>query len=188
MAMRITRRRLLKAGGIAAVAAHLPALSATVLAQDAESHGLSTFGELALPPDFPHFSYVNPKAPKGGLLTVQIKRGGGNQSFDTFNTLNTFVLQGDGAAGMDACFDSLMAGSGDEPGSVYGLLAKSVAVSADKLTYRFRLRPEAKFHDGSRVTAGDAAFSMNLLKSKGHPAYRLMLNELVSVAAGGGEN
>ena len=65
------------------------------------------------------------KAPKGGSITVQIKRAGGNQSFDTFNTLNTYVLQGDGAAGMDACFDSLMAGSADEPNTVYGLLAKS---------------------------------------------------------------
>ncbi|WP_377845872.1 extracellular solute-binding protein [Bosea sp. UC22_33] len=185
MAMRITRRRLLEAAGAATVAGALPQLPQAALAQDAESHGLSTFGELALPPDFPHFAYVNPKAPKGGLLTVQIKRGGGNQSFDTFNTLNTFVLQGDGAAGMDACFDSLMAGSGDEPGSVYGLLAKSVAVSADKLTYRFRLRPEARFHDGSRVTARDVAFSMNILKAKGHPSYRLLLNELVSAEAEG---
>lgn len=185
MAMRITRRRLLEAGGVMAATAALPELSGTVLAQEAESHGLSTFGELGLPPDFPHFPYVNPQAPKGGTLTLQIKQAGGNQSFDTFNTLNTFVLQGDGAAGMDACFDSLMAGSGDEPGSLYGLLAKSVAVSADRLTYRFRLRPEAKFQDGSRVTAKDVAFSLNILKEKGHPSYRLTLNEMVSASAEG---
>lgn len=187
MAMRITRRRLLEAGSIAAASASLPAFGRRALAQENEVHGLSTFGELALPPDFPHFAYVNPNAPKGGTLTIQIKRAGGNQSFDTFNTLNTFVLQGDGAAGMDACFDSLMAGSGDEPGSLYGLLAKSVAVSPDKLTYRFRLRPEARFHDGSRVKAGDVAFTMNLLKSKGHPSFRLILNEMVSATADGEE-
>lgn len=185
MAIRMTRRRLLRTGGALAVGAALPALPDVTLAQEAETHGLSTFGELALPADFPHFAYVNPKAPKGGTLTVQIKRAGGNQSFDTFNTLNTFVLQGDGAAGMDSCFDSLMAGSGDEPGSLYGLLAKSVAVSSDRLTYRFRLRPEAKFHDGARVAAGDAAFTFTLLKSKGHPSYRLILNELVSARAEG---
>lgn len=183
MAMRITRRRLIEAGSLIAASAGLPSLTGPAMAQDAEVHGLSTFGELGLPLDFPHFPYVNPKAPKGGTLTVQIKRAGGNQSFDTFNTLNTFVLQGDGAAGMDACFDSLMAGSGDEPNTVYGLLAKSVAISQDKLTYRFRMRPEARFHDGSRVSAKDVAFSMNLLKSKGHPSYRLMLNELVSAIA-----
>lgn len=185
MAMRITRRRLLEAAGTAAVAGALPGLSGAALAQDAESHGLSTFGELALPSDFPHFAYVNPQAPKGGLLTLQIKQASGNQAFDTFNTLNIWVLQGDGAAGMDACFDSLMSGSGDEPGALYGLLAKSVAVSPDKLTYRFRLRPEAKFQDGSRVTAKDVAFSLNILKEKGHPSYRLTLNEMVSATAEG---
>lgn len=185
MAMRITRRRLLEAAGTAAVAGALPALPGTALAQDAEAHGLSTFGELALPPDFPHFAYVNPKAPKGGTLTLQIRQASGNQSFDTFNTLNIWVLQGDGAAGMDACFDSLMTGSGDEPGSLYGLLAKSVAVSPDKLTYRFRLRPEARFQDGSRVTAKDVAFSLSILKEKGHPSYRLTLNEMVSATAEG---
>lgn len=185
MTTRITRRRLLEAGAATAAAAALPGMGGRVLAQEAELHGLSTFGELALPPDFPHFPYVNPKAPKGGTLTIQIKRAGGNQSFDTFNTLNTYVLQGDGAAGMDACFDSLMTGSGDEPGTLYGLLAKSVSVSPDKLTYRFRLRPEARFSDGSRVTAADVAFSMTILKAKGHPSYRLMLNELVSSLAEG---
>ncbi|MFC5391266.1 extracellular solute-binding protein [Bosea vestrisii] len=183
MAIRITRRRLLEAGGAIAGAAALPASLTTALAQENEVHGLSTFGELGLPPDFPHFAYVNPKAPKGGSITVQIKRAGGNQSFDTFNTLNTYVLQGDGAAGMDACFDSLMAGSADEPNTVYGLLAKSVAVSPDKLTYRFRMRPEARFHDGSRVTAGDAAFTFNLLKSKAHPTYRLILAQMESAVA-----
>ncbi|WNJ89529.1 extracellular solute-binding protein [Bosea sp. 685] len=185
MAMRITRRRVLEASGAALASASLPSFGGPALAQADEVHGLSTFGELALPADFPYFAYVNPNAPKGGTLTMQIKRAGGNQSFDTFNTLNTFVLQGDGAAGMDACFDSLMAGSGDEPGSLYGLLAKSVAISQDRLTYRFRLRPEAKFHDGSRVTASDVAFSMNLLKAKGHPSFRLTLNELVSSKAEG---
>lgn len=183
MTITMTRRRVLKGAALLAGGAALPGMGGRAVAQGVETHGLSTFGELGLPADFPHFPYVNPKAPKGGTLTVQIKRGSGNQSFDTFNTLNTYVLQGDGAAGMDACFDSLMAGSGDEPGTLYGLLAKSVAVSPDRLTYRFRLRPEARFHDDSRVTARDVAFSMNLLKSKGHPSYRLMLNELASATA-----
>ncbi len=183
MTIRMTRRRVLKGAALLAGGTALPGLGGRATAQATETHGLSTFGELGLPADFPHFPYVNPKALKGGTLTVQIKRASGNQSFDTFNTLNTFVLQGDGAAGMDACFDSLMAGSGDEPGTLYGLLAKSVSVSADRLTYRFRLRPEARFHDGSRVTARDVAFSMNLLKNKGHPSYRLMLNELASAQA-----
>ena len=150
---------------------------------ETESHGLSTFGELKYPADFKHFDYVNPAAPKGGTLALQIKRGAGNQNFDTFNTLNIFVLKGDGAAGMDATFDSLMAGSGDDPDGLYGLLAHKVRWSADKLTYRFLLRPEARFHDGSRVTARDAAFSINILKTKGHPSYRSVLSEVLAAEA-----
>ena len=83
-------------------------------APEVESHGLSSFGDLKYPPGFARFDYVRPDAPKGGSFSLQIASLTGNQNFDTFNTLNTFVLQGDGAAGMDACFDSLMTGSGAE--------------------------------------------------------------------------
>ena len=72
---------------------------------------------------------------------------------------------------MTGTFDTLMAGSGDEPDALYGLVAKSVRISDDKLTYRFALRPEARFHDGSKLTAKDAAFSLNILKTKGHPVF-----------------
>ena len=111
----VSRRAFL--AGTAALAALGPRRAALAATEaETESHGLSTFGELKYPADFKHFDYVNPEAPKGGTLALQIKRGAGNQNFDTFNTLNVFVLKGDGAAGMDATFDSLMAGSGDEPG------------------------------------------------------------------------
>jgi microcin C transport system substrate-binding protein len=150
---------------------------------EAESHGLSSFGDLKHGPDFKHFDYVNPSAPKGGALAIQIKQTSGNQNFDTFNTLNIFVLQGDGAAGMGSTFDSLMAGSGDEPDALYGLIARNVRISDDKLTYRFLLRPEARFHDGSKLTARDAAFSLNILKGKGHPVYRSILTQMASAEA-----
>ena len=153
--------------------------------QETETHGLSSFGDLLYPADFPHFAYVNPDAPKGGTLTLQIRSASGNQNFDTFNTLNIFVLRGDGAAGMDMIYDTLMASCADEPSSMYGLLARAVRVSADKLTYKFLLRPEARFHDGSRVTAEDVAFSFNILKEKGHPIYRSLLAKLVSAEAEG---
>jgi microcin C transport system substrate-binding protein len=78
-----------------------------------------------------------------------------------------------------------MTANGDEPDSVYGLLAQSVRVSADKLDYRFRLRPEARFFDGSRVTAADVAFSLNVLKEKGHPIYAQLLREVESANAEG---
>jgi microcin C transport system substrate-binding protein len=178
-----TRRGILK-GGVAIAA--LPAFSRIGFAQEGsetETHGLSSFGDLKYGPDFKHFAYVNPSAPKGGTLAIQIKQATGNQNFDTFNTLNIFVLRGDGAAGMGSTFDSLMAGSGDEPDALYGLVAKSIRISGDKLTYRFILRPEARFHDGSRLTARDAAFSLNVLKDKGHPVFRSILTQLVSAEA-----
>jgi microcin C transport system substrate-binding protein len=186
--MAFTRRTTLKLGSAALGALALPAgVSRALAAGEVETHGLSTFGELALPADFPHFAYVNPQAPRGGVLSIQIKNTSGNQNFETFDTLNIFVFKGDGAAGMDATFDTLMAGSGDEPGSMYGLVADKVRISDDKLTYRFHIRPEARFHDGSKLTASDAAFSFNILKDKGHPVYRTILAEFADAEADGDE-
>ncbi|MDB5532670.1 MAG: hypothetical protein JWO28_985 [Hyphomicrobiales bacterium] len=183
--MHLTRRRTLELAAAATASMALPAGSARAAEDWTETHGLSTFGDLALPADFKYFAYVNPNAPKGGTLRLQIRAGSGNQDFETFDTLNIFVLRGSGAAGMDATFDTLMSGTADEPGSLYGLVARSVRISADKLTYRFALRPEARFSDGSRVTAGDAAFSFNILKEKGHPVYRSILRDFAGASADG---
>ena len=160
------RSLLLGAGALGVAAAIRPGC---LLAEEAESHGLSIFGDLKHGPDFRHFDYVRPDAPKGGAFSHQIAATAGNQNFDTFNTLNIFVLRGDGAAGMGLTFQSLMARGLDEPDAMYGLVAAGVRPSFDGLTYRFRLRPEARFGDGSRLTAADVAFSISLLKSKGHP-------------------
>ena len=175
MIMTFTRRAALKAGAAGLLISGLPRPLSALADNSVETHGLSSFGDLALPPDFPHFSYVNPQAPTGGLLSLQITGTSGNQTFDTFDTLNIYSWKGNGAAGMGATFDTLMTANGDEPDSVYGLLAQSVRVSGDKLDYRFRLRPEARFFDGSKVTAADAAFSLNILKEKGHPIYAQLL-------------
>lgn len=179
----ITRRSALKA---AAAGLILPWSAATrrALADDEiQSHGLSAFGDLALPADFKHFDYVNPDAPKGGLLSLQITATGGNQNFDTFDTLNMFSKKGDGAAGMTATFDNLMTSGGDEPDSVYGLVARAVRYTGDKLTYRFLLRPEARFNDGSKLTASDVAFSLQTLKEKGHPTFSQLLSDFESASA-----
>jgi microcin C transport system substrate-binding protein len=109
----LDRRAVVAGAGALGVAAVLTAAGSR--AADVESHGLSTFGDLQLPPDFRHLPYVSPNAPKGGTLSLQIKQTVGNQNFDTFNTLHIYVLKGDGAAGMPGTFDTLMAGSGDEP-------------------------------------------------------------------------
>ena len=177
------RRAMLKASAAGAIVTLLPRSGFAEAAGEIETHGLSAFGELKYPAGFKQFDYVNPEAPKGGALVLQIKQTTGNQNFDTFNTLNIYVLRGDGAAGMGATFDSLMAGSGDEPDALYGLVARSVRVSEDRLTYRFMLRPEARFHDGSKLTARDAAFSLNILKEKGHPVYRALLTQMASAEA-----
>ncbi len=174
--MRINRRKLLQLAASGAIA-----LSRTpVLAQTGwlESHGLSTFGELDLSEDFKHFAYVNVNAPKAGRLVQDVTTNSAiNGSFETFDSFNTFVLRGAGAAGIDTIYDSLMTGSGDEPTSLYGLVARRVRWTADKLTYQFQLRPEARFHDDTRLTAHDAAFTFNTLKEKGHPSYKLILRE-----------
>ncbi len=146
-------------------------------------HGLSVFGDLKYPADFQHFDYVNVDAPKGGIFSFIPSVRAYNQSYQTFNSLNAYILKGDGAQGMDMTFAPLMVRASDEPDAMYGLVAKSVQISADKLTYRFTLRPEARFHDGSRLTAQDAAFSLTTLKTKGHPLIVVQLRDMLKAEA-----
>ncbi|MCJ2019638.1 extracellular solute-binding protein [Methylobacterium sp. E-065] len=154
-------------------------------AEEAERHGLSSFGALKYPPTFEHFDYVNPMAPRGGRFSATLSGTTGNQAFNTFNTLNIFVLRGEGAAGMILTFDSLMVRAFDEPDAIYGLVARAVTVSPDGLTYTFSLRPQARFHDGSRLTARDAAFSLKLLRDKGHPEISEMIRAMQDARAEG---
>jgi microcin C transport system substrate-binding protein len=183
MAPRITRRSALKIGAAGVTFAWGMAKRPALAEGEVETHGLSSFGDLALPADFKHFDYVNPDAPKGGVLSLQISSSGGNQNPDTFDTLNMYSKKGDGAAGMSATFDNLMTSSGDEPDSVYGLVARAVRISPDKLLYRFLLRPEARFSDGSKLTARDVAFSLQTLKEKGHPTFSQLLGDFEGASA-----
>ncbi|MBI3705789.1 MAG: ABC transporter substrate-binding protein [Rhizobiales bacterium] len=144
---------------------------------------MSAFGDLNYPADFQHFSYVNPNAPKGGVYSENISSRGYNGSFLTFNSLNSYILKGEGAFGMDFTFAALMARSGDEPDAMYGLAAQSVQISDDGLTYRFTLRPEAKFHDGMPLTAHDVAWSLATLKEKGHPIITQQLRDFSGAEA-----
>src|SRR6201991_213327 len=148
-----------------------------------EAHGISVFGDLKYPADFHHFDYVNTAAPKGGMFSLIPSVRAYNQSYQTFNSFNAYILKGEGAQGMDMTFSPLMARATDEPDAMYGLVAKSVWISADKLTYRFTLRPEARFHDGSKLTAHDAAFSLTALKTKGHPLIVTQLRDMVKAEA-----
>jgi microcin C transport system substrate-binding protein len=146
-------------------------------------HGMSVFGDLKYPADFHHFDYVNPAAPKGGFFSLIPSVRAYNQSYLTFNSFNAYILKGEGAQGMDMTFTALMARAGDEPDAMYGLAAKSVSISPDKLTYRFTMRPEAHFHDGSKLTARDVAFSLTALKEKGHPLIVVQLRDMVKAEA-----
>jgi microcin C transport system substrate-binding protein len=178
----ITRRAALTLAGSAAAASVIPRPAA---AQEAEAHGVSAFGDLKYAADFKHFDYVNPAAPKGGTFSQIGPQRQYNQSFLTFNSLNSFVLKGDAAQGMELTFATLMARALDEPDAMYGVAARAVRISADKRTYRFLLRPEATFHNGTKLTANDAAFSLNILKEKGHPIIRQLLRDMESAEAGG---
>ena len=150
---------------------------------DDERHGMSAFGDLKYPPDFRHFDYVDPNAPKGGVFSQVGSTRQYNQNFLTFNSLNTYILKGDGAQGMELTFATLMARAADEPDAMYGLAARAVAIAPDGLTYRFFLRPEARFHDGSRILAADVAFSLITLKEKGHPIIHQLLRDMTEVEA-----
>ena len=104
-------------------------------------------------------------------------------SVTTFNSLNNYILKGDAAQGLELLFDSLMTPATDEPDAVYGLVAESAEVGDDGKSVTFYLRPEAKFSDGTPVTADDVAFSFDTLKEKGHPIYRQMLQDVVKAEA-----
>ncbi len=177
----VSRRTVLKVG---AGALALPALGLTALGAEADvRHGLSVFGDLKYPPDFKAFDYVDAAAPKGGKLAYTPSDWAFNQNALTFNTLNGYVLKGDAPPRLELVFDSLMTRALDEPDAVYGLLAEGVTVAGD--VYRFRLRPEARFHDGTPVGAGDVAFTLMLLKDKGHPSISQTIRGLVSAEANG---
>ena len=142
----------------------LGSLLAATGAFAAPAHGIALHGQLKYGPDFPHFDYVNPNAPKGGEA-----RFAAIGSFDTFNPFN---IKGESAAGIGQLFETLLASSADEPFSEYGLIAESVDVPDDRGSVTFTIRPIAKFHDGSSMTADDVIFSFETLKSKGAPSYR----------------
>jgi microcin C transport system substrate-binding protein len=163
------------------------ALSSTASATISESHGYAQFGTLKYPARFTHFDWVNPQAPKGGTLRVM--------AFGTFDTLNPYTFKGTSPVttpsflqyGINELNEPLMVGtgqyapSGDEPASSYGLIAQSVEYNENRSWVVFNLRPEARFHDGTPITAYDVAFSYRVLLKEGHPLYRTSLQEVSRV-------
>lgn len=127
-------------------------------------HGIAMHGDLKYGPGFTHFDYVNPDAPKGGELRLY--------GLGTFDSFNPFIIKGNPDDGSGRIYDTLLTGSADEPFSEYGLLAESVETPPDRSWVIFRLRPEARWHDGQPVTADDVLWSYETLRSKGQPFYR----------------
>lgn len=175
--MKLSRRSLLRASALALTAPAASAVEGLIAsplaaAQGASQaaipewkHGLSLFDELKYPAGFKHFGYVNPNAPRGGLVR-QVAIG----TFDNFNMVVSGV-KGQLAAGVSTfTSDSLMTQALDEVSTEYGLLAEAVSHPADFSTVTYRLRPQAKWHDGRPVTPEDVIFSLEVFK-KHHPRY-----------------
>jgi len=135
-------------------------------------HAISMYGDLKYGPDFTHFDYVNPDAPKGGNVRLG--------ALFSFDSLNPFILKGTPAAGISGIFETLMVESEDEPFSEYGLVAESIEVPADRSWVIFNLRPEARWHDGEPITADDVVWTFETLMSEGHPYYRAYYANVVS--------
>ena len=171
--MAITRRHLLQRGAFAAVAPALgtatilPAASpaqAQATGEPAWRHALSLFGDIKYPAGFKRFDYVNPDAPKGGVAR-QLEVG----TFDNFNIV-VAGLKGAIASGVGLIYQALTSQALDEVATAYGLLAEAVAYPDDYSYVTYRLRSEARWHDGKPVTPDDVIFSFDALK-KNSPMY-----------------
>ena len=148
-------------------------LGFTGAARGAATHGVSLFGDLKYGPDFEHFDYVNPDAPKDGTMR--------RSAIGTFDTLNPFVIKGIPASGVGEVFDTLAVRSEDEPSSIYGLVAENIELAPDKLSVLYTLRKEARFHDGSPMTPDDVVWTFEMLRAKGQPHYRSYYGDVTKV-------
>ena len=175
-----------------AVALTLLLLASAAHAQTTRSHAITILGTPALPPDFPYFPYVNPQAPKGGEVVFAMVG-----SFDGFNP---YILRGNAALGLGASWqvgvggtssgtagghvwESLLVGSADEVATGYGHLAQTIEMPADRMWVAFEIRPEARFSDGSPVTAQDVVWTFNTLMEKGRPSVRVAYQDVKDAVA-----
>ena len=152
-----------------AMAAGLPASADVITA-----HGISTFGELKYSADFEHLDYVNPDAPKGGEISMW--------GFGSFDSMHPYSTKGRAGQYSSIFYESLLEGSSDEPDSVYGLVAESMEYPEDRSEVIFNMRPEARFSDGSPLTAADVVFSYEVLRDKGLPSFRAVIEKQVASA------
>jgi len=161
-APRFGRRRFLV--GTAAALAATRFRSARAEAETHKAHAIAMHGEPKYGPDFAHFDYTDPNAPKGGDVRYS--------TVGTFDSFNPFIIRGTAAAGVGSIFETLTVSSTDEAFTQYGLLAESIEWPEDRSWVAYTLRPEARWWDGKPVTAEDLVYSYDILKAKGDPFYR----------------
>ncbi len=158
---------------IAICVTFLMSIGAAHAADMPSAHGMAMHGDLKYPPDFKHFDYVNPNAPKGGMVRL-----GAQGTFDTFNS---FITKGNPAGGLGLLYDNLTVKSADEAFTEYGLLAETVHMPEDRSWVAFTLRKEARWHDGVPVTVEDVIWTFNTLIEKGSPFYRFYYGSVSDV-------
>ncbi len=160
-------------GGAFAIGAAMAADA--VRAQDASvitSHGYNYYGELKYSADFPNLDYVNPDAPKGGEISVWAQ--------GAFDNMNPYAAEGTPGTLATIGYESLMTGTADEVSSSYCLICEMLEYPEDLSYVIFHMRPEAKFSDGTPVTANDVVFSHNLIMEQGLPSYRAAVSQIIS--------
>ena len=173
--MRNPIRRLIVATSFTVAAA---AATSTLATEDLTgAHALSMFDDVKYGPEFEHFDYADPNAPRGGELRLA--------ALGTFDNLNPFILKGNAAAGSGLIYDNLLTGSLDEPFTEYGLLVESIDMPADRSWVAFTLREEARWHDGRPVTVEDVIWTTETLRTKGHPFYRHYYADIAGVSQTG---
>ena len=141
------------------------------------SHALSLIGAPNLPAGFAHFPYANPDAPKGGEIALG--------AVGTFDSFNPHIVRGTPAGATAAIYDTLTRANADEAEATYGHIAHTIEVAADGMSVSFELRPEARFHDGTPMTAEDVVWSFTTLIAKGKPHYRQYWGDVAEVRADG---
>ncbi len=129
-----------------------------------KGHGIAMHGDLKYKPGFKNFDYVNPAAPKGGTVRLNV--------IGTFDSFNSFIVKGNPASGLGFIYENLMSGSADEAFSQYGQLAEQVETPADRSWVAFTLRAGARWHDGKPVTPEDVIWSFETLTTEGTPFFR----------------
>ena len=141
-------------------------------------HALSTFGDIKYPADFKRFDYVNPAAPKGGVVRMF--------ALGTFDNFNPVVdgVKGALANGVALIFEGLTTRSQDEALTSYGQLADVAAYPDDFSYVIYRLRASARWHDGKPVTPEDVIFSFDALKNNS-PMYSSMYRHIVKCEKAG---